>query len=69
VDLRQRPELLKAVLKSPGPFYQDAQGQFIADDYEADIDTYLTVLDKVDVYEATGGVDFQALAQQYLAVV
>lgn len=67
VDLRQRPDLLEAVMKSPGPFYQDKDGQFIDDDFSFDEQAYLRVLDNIDIYEATGGIDFQQLAALYLA--
>lgn len=69
VNLRQRPELLQAVMKSPGPFYQDSAGKFITDEYRFMPESYLDTLAHVAVYEATGGIDFDSLAQQYLAVV
>jgi HprK-related kinase B len=31
VDLRERTDLLDAIMKSPGPFYQFADGRFLAD--------------------------------------
>ena len=40
VNLRQRRDLLQAILKSPGPFYQTVKGEFISDDYQADADAY-----------------------------
>lgn len=68
VNLHERPELLDAVMKSPGPFYQGKDGQFITDDFEFDQQAYLTMLDCIEVYEATGGINFQQLAEQYLAI-
>lgn len=67
VNLRERSELLQAVMKSPGPFFQTAEGQFISDDHQSDEQAYLAILDKIAVYEATGGINFQQLAQGYLA--
>ncbi|WP_417510102.1 HprK-related kinase B [Methylophaga sp.] len=67
VNLRQRRDLLQAILKSPGPFYQTVKGEFISDDYQADEDAYLAILDNIAVYEATGGVNFQQLSALYLA--
>jgi len=66
VDLNKRPELLGAVIKSPGPFYQQQDGQFIDDDYHADTNAYLSALDQVDVLEATGKIDFKKLSELYL---
>lgn len=70
VDLNQRPELLPAVMKSPGPFYQFADGHFLTDDMVQDPAPYLELLQDVTVYEATGKVDFAAavdwLEQQVL---
>ncbi|EMI56279.1 HPr kinase [Rhodopirellula sallentina SM41] len=63
VDLRERPELLKAVTKSPGPFYVDARGQFQRDDVKQEIATYQDLLDRVDVWEASGKVDFDMATQ------
>jgi HprK-related kinase B len=68
VNLREQIELLAAVLKSPGPFYQNLAGQFISDEYQADPEAYLQVLDNVDVYEATGKINFQRLTDLYLTV-
>jgi len=64
VDLRQRRDLLSAIMKSPGPFYQFADGRFFEDTMAVDEETYLTALDGVRIYEATGGVDFDRLCRQ-----
>jgi HprK-related kinase B len=69
IDLAKRPELLNAVIKSPGPFYQQKNGQFIDDDYQANTELYLSVLAQVDVYEATGKVDIKELSERYLKTV
>ena len=62
VDLRQRPELLDAIMKSPGPFYQYPDGSFHRDDAEFDEQAYLDALHGVAVYEVSGRIDFDALA-------
>jgi HprK-related kinase B len=69
VDISQRLELLAAVMKSPGPFYQDQQGFFIDDNYQANPEKYIQALVDVIVFEATGKVDFDCLADLYLAAV
>ncbi len=61
VDLSERRDLLAAVMKSPGPFYQDEQGQFISDCYLFDESAYLAVLSKICIYEVSGQVDFAVL--------
>ena len=61
VDLGDRPDLLSAVMKSPGPFLQFPDGGFLSDDASLDEAAYLAILDKVPVYEASGAVDFDAL--------
>ncbi len=66
VNLRERPDLLVAIMKAPGPFYQQADGVFSQDTYDFDQDAYLQALALVDVYEATGQVDFKTLAKHYL---
>lgn len=66
VDLRTRPDLLIAIMKAPGPFYQQSNGQFSDDRYDFDEEAYLQALALVDIYEATGKVDFATLAEHYL---
>lgn len=62
VDLNERRDLLGAVMKSPGPFYQHQDGRFHQDTTKPVEEDYLHVLADVTVYEATGRVDFAALA-------
>jgi HprK-related kinase B len=62
VDLSQRHELLGAIMKSPGPFYQYADGRFYQDATPLDEWGYLDMLRHIAVYEASGVVDFDALA-------
>ena len=64
-DLAQRPELLAAIMKSPGPFYQMVDGSFWQDTMAFDEAGYLDVLKDVTVYEVSGGLDF-ALLQQWV---
>lgn len=66
VNLRQRPELLNAIMKSPGPFYQYPDGHFSSDSYQFNQETYIKALEMIDVFEATGQVDFPTLAEHYL---
>ena len=61
VDLNSRRDLLAAVMKSPGPFYQYPDGSFQQDDASFDEDAYLRVLEDVTVYEARGKIDFDRL--------
>ena len=60
-DPKQRPELLGAIMKSPGPFYQFPDGTFLRDDVPLDPAPYIEALEGVPLYEARGGVDFPAL--------
>jgi len=66
VELAQRRDLLAAIMKSPGPFYQYADGSFYSDTADFDVQAYLDALQGVPVYEATGKVDFTALASRFL---
>jgi HprK-related kinase B len=58
VDIKERPELLKAVMKSPGPFYQFSDGRFFEDDMELSGESYIDYLKDLTIFEATGKVDF-----------
>jgi len=66
VDLEERRDLLAAIMKSPGPFYQFTDGRFFSDSMALDPLPYLQSLSGIDVFEASGGVDFDALSQQCL---
>lgn len=61
-DLTQRPDLLGAIMKSAGPFYQDANGVFLRDDDPLEPDAYLRQLKRVRIREVTGAINFDALA-------
>ncbi len=67
VDLANRRDLLAAIMKSPGPFYQYADGAFYQPDTAFDEQAYVHALDGVRIYEASGGVDFAALTERCLA--
>ena len=61
VLLAERPDLLSAIVKSPGPFFQSPGGVFWTDRSELDAASYLHALDGVQVWEVTGQIDFDAL--------
>ncbi|PRQ07588.1 HprK-related kinase B [Enhygromyxa salina] len=56
VNLRQRTDLLPALIKTPGLFYLPAPTQAAS----RDIGRYLEYLDGVEVLELAGGIDFEA---------
>jgi len=62
IDLATRPDLLGAIMKSAGPFYQFSDGRFLQDHEAADPEGYLAALRNVRVQEVTGRVDFDAIA-------
>lgn len=55
VDLASRLELLDAIRKSPGLFFSPGQGPT----YDGSVENYLRALKDVDIYELSGGVDFE----------
>lgn len=61
VDIEQRGELLSAVMKSPGPFFQDKLGIFLEDDDQLKTASYRDLLTGVNIYEVTGRMDFSEL--------
>jgi len=58
VNISERTELLEAVMKSPGPFYQFSDGRFFQDDMALPEAEYIDYLQHLNVFEATGKVDF-----------
>ena len=66
VNLDERRDLLAAIMKSPGPFYQYTDGRFFKDSMLLDEASYLQCLEGIDVFEASGGLDFDALSQHCL---
>ncbi len=63
INLEERQDLLKAIMKSSGPFYQDKQGIFQTDEIEFDEKAYLSMLSGIKVYEAHGGINFIKLTE------
>ncbi|WP_052481217.1 HprK-related kinase B [Gilvimarinus agarilyticus] len=61
VDITQRQDLLPALMKTSGPFYQDKNGQFQPDTQPPQPPAYNRLLSKTRVFEVSGGVDFNAL--------
>ena len=69
IDPNSKPELLNAIMKSSGPFYQHKDGRFYQDHSALDEAMYLKVLANLNVYEVSGQVDFDQLKIQcYLAL-
>jgi HprK-related kinase B len=66
VNLDERRDLLAAIMKSPGPFYQFTDGRFSNDTMAPDPAPYLKTLDSIDVFEVSGALDFDALSQHCL---
>ena len=58
VQLTQRLELLQAIMKSPGPFYQRLDGSFLQDDEALVEQPYIDALRSIPIYELTGRIDF-----------
>ncbi|MDQ6991983.1 MAG: HprK-related kinase B [Mariprofundus sp.] len=61
IDVHQRPELLDAIMKSSGPFYQHLDGSFNSDDRILDRQHYIDTLTHLHVYEVSGKVDFSVI--------
>ncbi|MDQ6950876.1 MAG: HprK-related kinase B [Mariprofundales bacterium] len=61
VDIDARPELLDAIMKSSGPFYQHADGTFCTDHIQLPRQSYLAILRQVQMFEVRGKVDFSYL--------
>ena len=66
IDLTVRRDLLGALMKSPGPFYQHPDGTFQQDTAVFDDASYLAALEQVPVYVARGRVDFPTLSDRCL---
>ncbi|CAA0081174.1 Uncharacterised protein [Zhongshania aliphaticivorans] len=59
VDITERQELISAVQKSPGPFYQSTDGRFLSDELRIDSTPYLAALKRIQVWELSGKVDIE----------
>jgi HprK-related kinase B len=66
VYMDERSDILAAIMKSPGPFYQYQDGHFQKDNDEFDQNAYLQNLSNVAIYEATGNINFKKMAQLIL---
>jgi HprK-related kinase B len=66
VNLAEHHDLLGALMKSPGPFYQRPDGSFQQDTAAFDESAYLEALANVTVYVARGRIDFPAMADRCL---
>lgn len=64
--LEESPQLLPALMKSPGPFYSDANGDFLANGMIPKENDYLPHLSQVPVFELNGKVDFEKACQLVL---
>lgn len=62
VDIATRPDLLGAIMKSPGPFYERPDGRFEPNGAQPQAQPYLDALAGLRVCEVTGAVDFDAIA-------
>ncbi|QKI89874.1 HprK-related kinase B [Thiomicrorhabdus xiamenensis] len=56
--LQESPHLIPALVKSPGPFYSDASGEFLKNGLIPNPLDYQQALGKVPVLELTGKIDF-----------
>ncbi|MDA9982239.1 HprK-related kinase B [Gammaproteobacteria bacterium] len=66
VDLAVHRNLLGALMKSPGPFYQHPDGSFQQDTAAFDESAYLDTLKDVPVYAVRGRLDFSTLSSRCL---
>lgn len=64
VELDSRRDLLPAVMKSPGPFFQYADGRMYTDSTQPDPAAYLDALRGVTLLEVTGTVDIPLLTDR-----
>lgn len=69
VNLAERRDLLGAIMKPSGPFYQDKQGNFQTDEIKFDEDAYLSMLSGIKIYEAHGGINFIKLKELCMSVL
>ena len=69
IQIDERKDLLSAVMKSPGPFYIEPDGQPVAPQMPLKPDAYIRALELVDVYEISGAVDFQRAQSHVLQLL
>lgn len=65
ISLDERTDLIAAIAKSPGSFYQNEQGKFLNTAEVPADNRYQEVLRNINVWEVTGGADFDALVGQF----
>ncbi len=66
INLSERKDLLPAIMKSPGPFYQYEDNHFFSDDIKLDEQPYFEILKDTDIFEATGNIDFSFASRFFL---
>lgn len=59
-SLQQSPELIAALMKSPGPFYCQTNGEFLQNGLIPLAETYQQRLGQIPVLELNGKIDFEA---------
>ena len=62
-NAQEHPQLLDAIMKSSGPFYQHSDGSFNPNQQAPCRDDYVQLLGSVPMSICSGGVDFDALMQ------
>ncbi|MAI48979.1 MAG: hypothetical protein CBB92_03545 [Flammeovirgaceae bacterium TMED32] len=67
IDIFDRRDLLAAVMKSPGPFYQLAEGVMLENGTPCVEEHYLAAFSEIPFFEATGMIDFDGAASQCLS--
>lgn len=65
VKLGERPDLLKLVTKTVGPFYRPSEGEAPKGVQHVAPEPYVALLERVPVYEARGATDFE-LGKQFV---
>jgi HprK-related kinase B len=64
VDIQKRTDLLPAIMKSPGPFYQFSDGGLYQDTMQLEEQAYIDSLQGVSILEVSGRVDIPGLKQE-----
>ncbi|MCW8931718.1 MAG: HprK-related kinase B [Gammaproteobacteria bacterium] len=63
INLNERRDLLAAIMKSPGPFYQYSNGDLFHYSTPLIEQSYLDAFQNISTYEVSGRVDFHKLSQ------
>jgi len=64
VNLDSRRDLLPAIMKSPGPFFQFSDGAMYQDTMQLETQAYIDTLQGVTILEASGRVDIPLLQEK-----